>query len=121
MSYIYPGSPANQILPRHLVVDGDSSADFDSSVFSIRNVLDVGIQINADTSCTGTMTILGSVDGVVFNVLTITPALTWPISGNTRIISLSDIPYDQLYIHWHDGSSGSNSALFNIFIMAKGK
>jgi hypothetical protein len=96
----------NFLNPFQLVSAGDMSATITSARVDIRYLDNISVQLNFTGSPTGTFDVLGSIDGINYIALTISPALAATGSGGQLLVDLNQlsVPFIKVRYNFTSGS-----------------
>ena len=77
-----------------------------SSPQNIQNIDNVGLQISWTGAAVGTISILGSIDGITYYPITFNPTLTQPNNNaGGYLVSLNQLPFSWLKFQYVNSSS----------------
>lgn len=109
----------NVILPHKIVDAQPLSASFKSVPINVQYLDNIGLMLKVTTTAnTGVFEIEASIDGVTYDVLTLTPAIS-PLAGVNDIITinLNQVPFSYIRISFTLGT-GTNGSV-DAFLTAK--
>ncbi len=103
----------------HLINAGSmtGTATILSSAQNVVNFDNLGLQVDWTSTAVGTLSVLGSVDGVTFHALTFSPALSQPAgTAGGYIIDLNQFPWPYLQVKYVNSSS---SGTLDVWLCSK--
>lgn len=103
----------------HLITAGvmTGTTTITSATYNIVNLDNMGLQVIWTGTAVGTITVNCSIDGVTFDALTFTPALTQPagVAGH-YIINLNQVPFPFLNVAY---TNTSGSGTLDVWLFGK--
>lgn len=101
----------NVILPYKLIDAHALSASFDSKAVNIQYLDNIAFQLSVTTTAnTGTFSVQVSLDGQIWDTLSLSPAIPALADASTVItINLNQLPYTWVRIHFEIGTGTNGS------------
>ena len=106
----------NIVKPYQVVTSGDMSSDVTSDATNIQFLDAVAYQLIWTGTPTGSFSVQGTVDGTNWDDLTLSTNISAAGSGDTALVSLSDLPFKQIRVKY---TASSGSGTLDVHVMAK--